>query len=68
MLPYEHVKSIHDQKAAQFMAERDKAQLAAMVKAGQPGILERMAKAVGEALKSAGEVLTGRLSRPIRLA
>ena len=64
MLPYEHIKSIHDQKAAQYMAERDKAQLAAMVKAGEPGVIQRMAKAVGEALQTAGELLSERRIRP----
>ena len=60
MLPYEHIKSIHDQKHAQFVAERDKAQLAAIAKAGKPGLLDRLATAVVEALGLAGQTSTGR--------
>ena len=68
MLPYEHVKSIHDQKQAQFIAERDKAQLAAIAKAGKPGLIDRLANAVVDALGLAGKTLQEQRRRPIRLA
>ena len=68
MLPYEHIKSIHDQKHAQYVAERDKAQLAAITKSGKPGLIDRVASAVVEALGLAGETLEERRRRPIRLA
>ena len=68
MLPYEHIKSIHDQKQAQYIAERDKAQLAAIAKAGKPGLIDRLASAVVEALGLSGKTLDERRRRPIRLA
>ena len=68
MLPYEHVKSIHDQKMAQFLAERDKDQMARMVKAGRPGMIQRFTEALGEAVKTAGTALVERRGGPAQAA
>lgn len=54
MLPYEYVKSIHDQKMAQFVAQREKDELVRMLNAGRPGAVKRLAQAVralGEAYR-----------------
>ena len=67
MFPYENVMSIHNQKMARFVSEREKDQIARMLNPGRVGPVERMAKAVGNGLKSAGEVLANRRSRPIKL-
>ncbi|MCH7900874.1 MAG: hypothetical protein IH818_08165 [Acidobacteria bacterium] len=67
MFPYENVMSIHNQKMAQFVSEREKDQIARMFP-GRVGSVERMTKAVGKGLKSAGEVLANRRSRPIKPA
>ena len=52
MFPYENVKSIHDQKMAQFISEKEKAQMAKMRKAGRPGLVERVAGAVAGRFRS----------------
>ena len=59
MFPYEYVKSIHDQKAAKFMAERDKVQMASLARAGQPSALRRRVEEIVESLRNFGQTVGG---------
>lgn len=68
MFPYEHVKSIHDQKMAQFGAERDRAQMAQMRRHGQPGAMETVAQAIGQGLLAIGEAVRPRGGRRLKSA
>lgn len=54
MFPYENVKSIHDQKMAQFISAKEKVQMARMRKAGRQGLVERWFERVSPRFRSIG--------------
>ncbi len=54
MFPYENVMSIHNQKMAKFVAERDNQRLVRILNADQPSAVERMSMVFGRKLLALG--------------
>lgn len=61
MFPYENVKSIHNQKMAQFIAERDRDLLVRTLKAGKPSQIKRLGDAAGDMLTSVQRAISVRV-------